>query len=78
MQTKKITIKMKKKGVFQVIGRNIEVSENSTQSMSTIFYADTKEEFNMNLNKIMNEYQLFKVVTGQNIKNETIVMLLGE
>ncbi len=74
---KKITIKLynKEKCIFQVIGRNIEVTENSKQHMSTTFYASNQVEFDVELNKLKNEYQLFSVVMGKNSKNEVIVQL---
>jgi hypothetical protein len=77
---KKITIKLLpgfpfSDGRFQVIGRNIEITDNSKTHFSTTFTATTKEQFDIELNKLKNEYKLFHVVQGKNKNNEVIVQL---
>ncbi len=74
---KTITIKLidAKNYRFQVIGRNIEVTETSRQNFSTTFTARTNDDFKMQLNKLKNEYQLFTEEFGKNSNNEVIFRL---
>lgn len=74
---KKITIKLicKDSNRFQVIGRNIEVTENSRQDFSTTFTALNNTEFKMQLDKLKNEYQLFTEKIGKNSNGDVVFQL---
>lgn len=70
-----LTIKPIGTNRFQVIGKNINVTGNSRQSMSTTFYAETREELNSKVEKLKVEYQLSKVTIGKNNKGENILII---
>ena len=70
-----LTIKPIGNNRFQVIGKNINVTENSRQSMSTTFYAENREELDGKIEKLKVEYQLNKVTIGKNNKGENILVI---
>jgi hypothetical protein len=77
MNMRKITITLSNESTrrFQVIGRGHIQPDGSKQDFSTGFYANNQAEFDIELNKLKNEYLLFKVVMGKNSKDQIIVQL---
>lgn len=70
-----ITIKNDGSNKFLVIGRNLEVTENSRTDMSTYFYADCPETLSQEINKLKTEYSLNTTKGGLNSKGEKIIQL---